>query len=438
MNEYCSWCFRKSIFSLLERNNFSRNIYICGECGRRAVKCKKLGCSNMAQATEAHIDSFCAEHDNAQISFEYRDKLLVEISDFESIFKEDSSWKKYAPVANLALNAAVLINPVSSGLKLTLAGAKVLHMAGQYIVSREGRGKSVVDDSSAIFQGDALSGGVNLLPATRGAPGALESRSFLSACFREIEHFSIRRVKSGDDHGVIFINGFLSQMDSDTKVWEEQLAQHFFNRSWYHLDWEATSLKKLGIHISDSPNGAADFSLGLAKSVAALAMNALNFSSVDVMRNPWHASMVKAQMAGELLADAIARTPHQKFTLVGHSLGARVIYFALKALSMRPKVSIEDVFLLGGAVGGGEKDSKGWAYAEKSVRGKIHNCLSKRDSVLEYLYTNANLRRSDPIGYAGISRKSEKILNFDCTDLVDGHTSWRQNFGLIHRRIKGG
>lgn len=436
MKEHCPWCLRNSIFNLLEESKLSQKIYVCCGCGKQAVQCGKLDCLNLAKTTEVGKESFCVEHHDAAVSFNRPDKVLVEISEFESIFKDRSSEKKYTAAAKVAVAGASLLFPAASVLsKVALAGAEGLRTAGRYIASRDPHTKNAIDDSRVLLEGDAFSGGVTLSSATGIYLGTKESRRISNAYFREIDHFNIRRVKSGDDHGVIFINGFLSQLDSDTEVWEKQFAQQFLHRSWYHLDWEASSLKRLGIHLSDSKNGATDLAAGLAKTVADLSFNFLTVSLFDIAKNPWHASMVKAQMAGVLLADAIARTPHQKFTLVGHSLGARVIYFALKSLSSRPKVSVEDAFLLGGAVGGGEKDSKGWSYAEKSVRGRIYNCLSKRDSVLEYVYTNANLQRSDPIGYAGIARKSEKILNIDCSDLVDSHTSWRQNFGQIHRRI---
>lgn len=432
MIEYCSWCLCKTNFTLLVENKFSRNQYGCLGCGKKAVQCKKFGCSNMAQSTDEGAEHFCAEHNGVINSFERLGKLLVEISEYESIFRDERiAVKKYQAAASTAMMF------LPGGL-LAMAAIKGAGTVYRYRTQSPKGGlsaKQLVDESLALLGGGVLSNGVAVLTAVGNALGTHKGGAITNAYFREIDHFSIKRVKTGDQHGVIFINGFLSEQDSDAKVWEEQLAHRFLDRSWYHLDWEASSLKKLGLHLTASPQGACDFAVGLAKTVTEMATNAMSASYSDFVRNPWHTSMVKAQMAGALLADAIARTPHFKFTLVGHSLGARVIYFALKALSSRKKVSVEDVFLLGGAVGGGKKDAKGWRYAEQSVNGRIYNCLSKRDAVLAHVYTNANLRYSDPIGYVGIIQKSAKIVNADFTDLVESHTSWRQNFGEIHRRI---
>lgn len=151
---------------------------------------------------------------------------------------------------------------------------------------------------------------------------------------------------------------------------------------------------------------------------------------VDMVSNPWHNAMVKASMTGIMLADAISRTPGWTFTLAGHSLGARVIYYALEALSTREDPAlVENVYLLGGAVGGGDKE--GWLAATKAVNGTIFNCFSKNDNVLKYLYQGANAGLSTPIGYREISLKHRQIENLDCSSFVDGHSLWKAAFGSI-------
>ena len=139
--------------------------------------------------------------------------------------------------------------------------------------------------------------------------------------------------------------------------------------------------------------------------------------------------MLRAAQAGAQLAESISRTSGQKFNLVGHSLGCRVIYFALAALSTKSQRYIGDVILLGGAVG--KDDEKGWTNALSSIEGKLYNCYSKQDMVLDKMYKIANANLSAPIGYYPIPFDMENLVNIDCTDLVDSHMSWKSKYAEI-------
>lgn len=166
-------------------------------------------------------------------------------------------------------------------------------------------------------------------------------------------------------------------------------------------------------------------------------LNPLNWAQIisELIGNPWHTSMVKASMTGILLADIIARTNNPNgFILMGHSLGARVIYYLLCALSTKNTSQINDVFLLGGAVD--RKDSKGWNDAIKSVKGKIFNCYSNNDSTLKFLYQGVNALSSSPIGLGNIEVSHEKLVNHDVTSTIGGHMQYKEKFGKIIKIIR--
>src|SRR5262249_6541804 len=151
---------------------------------------------------------------------------------------------------------------------------------------------------------------------------------------------------------VLFVNGFLSEKTADVKDWTSELYPTFADNTWYHLDWEATNLQKLGSYLTRAPDAAAsEMVKGLAMAAGRSVPKGAGPWSVvtglmSLASNPWHSAMVKAQLAGIMLADAIARTPDWRFTLMGHSLGARVIYFALEALATKSETPIDDVYLL--------------------------------------------------------------------------------------------
>lgn len=236
-------------------------------------------------------------------------------------------------------------------------------------------------------------------------------------------HFSITKLREGGNHAVIVINGFLSKGDLDTSDWQDAIQRKFRQATWYHLDWEAyrDPLKQLGDL----------FTLG------GLSKKARGKSEPELWR-AWHTTMLNAERAGKLLAEAILRTPGWRFTLAGHSLGARVIHFALKELAKQSRKRVSNVYLLGGAIGGSAKDDDCWEEAVSAVTGRIFNCYSSHDLTLQGAYQGANLMLSRPAGYAGIHFEHERIIDRDFSGLVEGHMKWKSNFGEILRRLAGG
>jgi pimeloyl-ACP methyl ester carboxylesterase len=234
-------------------------------------------------------------------------------------------------------------------------------------------------------------------------------------------HFSIRKLREGGKHAVIVINGFLSKGDLDTRDWEQAIGRKFGRATWYHLDWEAYQdpLKQLGDILTLE---AWRKKSGKSEPPAALA---------------WHSAMNAAEQAGELLARAILCTPGWRFTLVGHSLGARVIHYALKALAKHPDKRVSNAYLLGGAVGGSAKDNACWEAAVSAVSGRIFNCYSSEDLTLQGAYQTANVMYSRPAGYAGIHLEHPRIVDFNCSALVGGHMKWKSSFREILAQLEG-
>ncbi|MDN8617277.1 DUF726 domain-containing protein [Variovorax ginsengisoli] len=338
--------------TLVKTNLARRDLYRCDRCKQKTLECMAPKCRHMARHGEYWDDNLCAEHDGIIASVGKLAHTLDDIGDCKKIFARDSP----------------------DYIELVRKGAKV---AGSRALMP--------------FAPVAVAGVTSALEATSSFVGG-------------IKHFDIRKINPGSKHGVIFVNGFLTEMNQDVGDWMSQLRPAFAGHTWYHLDWESGRAQSVGKHLS-------------------------------VIDNPWHASMIKARFAGEMLAIAIARTPGWTFTLMGHSLGARVIFHALMSLSHKSQRWVEDVYLLGGAVGGGAKDQADWSRAIKSARGHIYNCHSKRDGVLKNLYRGANGWLSEPIGLSPIQARDLRIRNVDCTDLVGDHLAWKPNFSEIHRRL---
>jgi hypothetical protein len=371
---------------------------------------------------------------------------LEDIAQFKRIFERDSTdfvrvGKIVCGTAAGALVVAPLAVLAAPGLAAALGSAGMLGAAGTGTAISTLSGAALTSASLAAIGGGAMAGGVAVVTAAGAALGAYQGGVVSNSYFGQIEHFGIQKLKAGNKHAVIVVNGFLTQ-GSDTADWTHPLQKHFPRASWYHNDWESKTLRKLGAFVLSAPKAAG---LEMAKDIlrkmptkAAKKASPFKLATLafDLIGNPWHVSMVKAQLTGVMLADAIARTPGWKFTLAGHSLGARVIHYALEALATKDKRFVENVYLLGGAVAGDRRADKEWERAAGAVKGRIFNCYSSEDAVLKYLYQGANGGLSTPIGLKQIHLEHDKIFNFDCSALVDSHMAWKPMFGEILTQLK--
>jgi pimeloyl-ACP methyl ester carboxylesterase len=131
-----------------------------------------------------------------------------------------------------------------------------------------------------------------------------------------------------------------------------------------------------------------------------------------------------------MLADAIARMPDDhSIILAGHSLGARVIFYALLALSTRKTKKVKNVILAGGAVS--KTDITGWENALEAVSGKIYNFYTDKDKILKYAYKTANAFQSEPIGLGPINSTDDNIININCSKIIHKHSEWKTSINSM-------
>jgi pimeloyl-ACP methyl ester carboxylesterase len=138
--------------------------------------------------------------------------------------------------------------------------------------------------------------------------------------------------------------------------------------------------------------------------------------------------MRKAEATGVMLAEVIRRTRGGPFVLCGHSLGARVIFYALQELAgwgVADKVRAAHLF--GGAVGTSPPEE--WKRAASVVSGGLFNFYSTNDPVLKWLYSvGTGVLFSDPIGRNPISGV-DSIWNIDSSRWVLGHSDYKAACG---------
>ncbi len=145
----------------------------------------------------------------------------------------------------------------------------------------------------------------------------------------------------------------------------------------------------------------------------------------------WYKAIQETLEASNLLSnylmDKKEHNPDIKITLMGHSLGARVIFNTLYQL-LDTNTKVDSIFLLGGAV---NNSAVNWSDVAHSVSNNIINFYSKNDSVLKNLYQPSML--DIPIGLSEIEIIKTKelkellIKNFDVTNKISGHTVYKEN-----------
>ncbi|KAK0122155.1 hypothetical protein ONS95_010416 [Cadophora gregata] len=154
-------------------------------------------------------------------------------------------------------------------------------------------------------------------------------------------------------------------------------------------------------------------------------------TSID---NPFAVARNRSEKAGEVLADALINKAQgeRPVTLIGYSLGARVIYSCLKSLAERKAFGlIESVVFIGAPV---PSSTNNWRVMRSVVSGKIINVYSENDYILAFLYRATSIQ----FGVAGLQEigNVEGVDNLNLSKEVSGHLRYPNLIGKILK--KGG
>jgi len=410
----------------------------------RAARASEAG--RLKSIKENWASELCAEHDGSVRDFTKLNTRLACLSEFEQIRRRRKlHLKRAANIAGGIISGAAVFCPASyllaPGFAAALGSTGLLGAASTGTAISTLGGAALTSASLAAIGPGGMAGGAILLTAAGSALGGIEGAAIAGNYFGAVKDFNISKCRDGDGPALIFVNGFLSQRNTDATDWLDATAKRYPNNPAYLVTWEASAMSYFG-------------KLALAKAgpkavetaVRGL-MSRQNWSTRSIkhplrwlslvtglLGNKWHGSMAKAQMTGLILADLIARTDHKDgFILMGHSLGARVIHSLLFALSTTEHKYINDVFLLGGAVDGTNNDT--WGEIAQAVRGNIYNIYSERDDVLTLLYQGANAFMSQPIGIREIRTSGSNVYNFNASSIAEGHMKHKERFAMVLERI---
>jgi hypothetical protein len=475
---WCSWCGNHTEHFRTVERTVGRSSYNCTGCNFPTAFCRY--CKNMAKASSLDVknsdmadgsrsgkvstfftdnwtNEFCSEHDGSTPDFSKAHDKISDLSECSDLMKPRVTnyyglAKKTAAITGGAAAIGTGAIFVAPGIAAALGTTGILGAAST--------GTAISSLSGAVLTGSAMAklgaGGLAIITATGAGLGGKTGFGIANHYFKDIPDYKFVRLRESStstpnkNHCVIVVNGWLSEEEIEDvrseewpkacKDWLHGLRAKgdYGTEELWHLNWEAENLRKVarwGQTFGVNGTSALTIAKAIARGSKAAATTfgkgagALSVAQL-VVNNPWHPAMLKAEKAGVLLAEAIARTEGKTFTLMGHSLGARVIFFALMALATKGKQFVNNVVLMGGAVG--REDIESWLAASSSVSGSIYNCFSKNDGILKVAYQLAAAGTSKP---AGLGKAVPVAVNVDCTDFISGHTVWKDNLPRVLDRL---
>ncbi|PWN43196.1 DUF726-domain-containing protein [Ceraceosorus guamensis] len=146
--------------------------------------------------------------------------------------------------------------------------------------------------------------------------------------------------------------------------------------------------------------------------------------------NPWSNALDRSWSAGLILADVLAKRAMgvRPVTLVGFSLGARSIFYALTELAKNKKFGVvQDVFIIGAPVTASDAQ---WKEARSVVSGRFVNAFSRTDWILGYLFRATTGGIRSIAGLHPVERVPD-VENVDVTTTVPGHLQYRAFMPLV-------
>lgn len=150
--------------------------------------------------------------------------------------------------------------------------------------------------------------------------------------------------------------------------------------------------------------------------------------------NPWIVSLARANSAGLVMADSLQERNlgNRPVTLLGFSLGARVIFSCLKELADKGAHGlVQNVYLFGSPVVANKDE---YLKARSVVSGRFVNGYATNDWILGYLFRATSGGIMKVAGLAAVEG-IPGIENFDITSLVNGHMDYRTAMPRILREV---
>uniref|UniRef100_A0A8B9TPH9 Transmembrane and coiled-coil domains 4 n=1 Tax=Anas platyrhynchos TaxID=8839 RepID=A0A8B9TPH9_ANAPL len=283
---------------------------------------------------------------------------------------------------------------------------------------------TVIGSAGAAALGSTA--GIAVMASLFGAAGAGLTGYKMKKRVGAIEEFEFLPLTEGKQlHITIAITGWLcaGKYGSFTAPWSSLLQ----SSEQYCLAWESKYLMELGNTLDYLLNGFVNMMAQEALKLTVLSgiVTALTWPTslltvASVIDNPWGVCLHRSAEVGKHLAHILLSRQQGKrpVTLIGFSLGARVIYFCLQEMAQEKDSQgiIEDVVLLGAPV---EGEAKYWKALTKVVSGRIINGYCRGDWLLGF----------------PVDLDDRRMVNMDLSSVVKGHLDYMKQMDTILKAV---
>ncbi|XP_035239289.1 transmembrane and coiled-coil domain-containing protein 4 isoform X2 [Anguilla anguilla] len=343
-------------------------------------------------------------------------RVFVAAAHFVPALLRARTWMSEAPVFPLP--------PLPPGVTGGLAAPLVAAGAG-----------AVLGAGGAAALGSAA--GIAIMASLFGAAGAGLAGYKMNKRVGAIEEFEFLPLSSGKRlHVTIAVTGWLcsGKYSSFQSPWSSLGVCG----EQYCLVWESRFLRDLGSALASLVDGlvsivaqeALKYTV-LSGIVTALMWPASILAVASVIDNPWGVCLSRSAEVGKHLAQVLRSRQQGKrpVSLIGFSLGARVIYFCLQELAndTGSEGVVEDAILLGAPVDGSAKQ---WERMCKVVAGNIVNGYCRGDWLLGFLYRGSSAQLC-VAGLQPINLDDRRMVNVDLSSVVNGHLDYMRQMDTI-------
>ncbi|GFX59581.1 transmembrane and coiled-coil domain-containing protein 4 [Trichonephila clavipes] len=312
----------------------------------------------------------------------------------------------------------------------TIGGGAVLGLTGGLAAPFMAAGAgAIIGGAGAAALGSAA--GVAVIGSLFGVAGAGLTGYKMQKRVGDIEEFAFDTLTEGQQlHITLAISGWLSEEGKE--AFQEPWYNLMHSREQYSLRYESTYLLQLGramdylfsFALTMAAQEALKYTI-LSGLIAAITWPATLITVAGVIDNPWGVCIRRSAEVGRHLAEVLLERQHGKrpITLIGFSLGARVIFHCLKEMAKRKDCEgiVEDAILLGAPVSGHPQN---WHDLAKVVNGRIVNGYCKTSSVSMKI-----------AGLQAIKWSDRRMCNVDLSSVVSGHMDYANKMDTILKAV---
>ncbi len=341
--------------------------------------------------------------------------------------KRERRWKIVAG-ATAAAVGAVLLTPIAAPAIGGAIGTFFLGLSGAAATSA---GLATLGGGAVAAGGAGMAGGTATVAAALGLTGGGLVGKKVASRVGKVDEYRYAHLNGQGMHCFLAVSGFFSERSNPVETWSH-LPTVTGHGEHHALIWESQHLFDLGKALcmfgfqSAGLMGVHVFARHACRIAARrFAWPTAILSLANIIDSPWSVARDRSEKAAKILAEHLATAQHGKrpITLIGFSLGARLIFHALEHLAKSGDPSkglIDHVLLMGGAF---SADAARWEQVRNIVAGRLVNAYCPKDWVLGYMYRTAELEFKDIAGLHPIHVQG--VENVNVCHLLDGHTSYQ-------------